>query len=1147
MLRKIELRKFAACRLIASIDKMATVETLARTMQAALAAIHAQTSSNDDRSRAQVSLDSLVADAQWTPLVLPACFQLLQGGGDAAACHFALSTISKYIKDRSDILSESEWTGLKGGLLSLFQGSGKLPFFVISKLVDVVCDVAVRTWPNDWPDLLQLTLSINTGWAICLFARICDCLSEDSLSVRCIAPQRQIALRIGLAEISDTLARTCVEYVQTSSGSSMPQLQWVIELVNGLAIATKQSSHLIKHGLHQLILNAFVSCPEPALKMLCVECLSNFIHFLNGQSGRTYTIARATREEDLSLLNGIIKVTHHLIEPDMIRKYCEEDESRDSVKAFVDLLTDIRKTSNIFCYFPNLDGFTNVLLEIASVHPSLCVQINAMTNIDALVRMKSIVADRRVFLLCFLACHDFYTPSDTDKAPVPSLSMFPHIGNAHEVKRRRSLCTEEAEEEDMRPNELFGKLKNAALLSVRHITMSPSTGASFIDFIKEILSESINPGVGVGRAYFPSLLFCEAVASALPANDPKLPDISAIVDIVASNCFPGHEQDYLWFIGKAGSLITEAHLHAVFSTILKFGIAANFPVQVAFISLCKSNVNSFKLANDLHQALQVALAGESRSWAIGAILTASAHGGIGAADGYATTVYTEMKAKLETIAAAAATSPIEEFAKATNPIFLTFKAIIEVPLSSSVSAHISTELASSLLPFCWSRLFRDSSEFGVGPNEFLSVVGSQFVQEVASGPPQQFNACFQVYLLITQVAGLCLPFIPPSNTQAIQSIESMFNPGWNLRPSLLNILMSNVGAPAGHTRPAIALRALLPRALTTLQRAIDLHATDEFTVGAISRASLMAVQIILNSLQIATDDEFSVSEFTGAAKPTLTQKQLRAQVRSRNRFAMIAEDAPSATTAATLGPKIPYELLSDPAVALELVGKCIGFRTDKALRRICQSVPTIITRWWNTSSNNATFATKFVEALPGMLLKPIIQTLYCVRMRDPATLTGGELYSYTCDRAVSGRKLASELVDHSTISIQGILSVLWRFSTAGTPVQSVDAITVMAGSEPFRNAVGLLLEARQIPASTEAVTELVNHSRDTSMESRASLKYIVHSIAVDGNSARTSGNVGGGTRSGSDVVRATNSDVSNSTQREIAVTNEEQLPGTLFH
>ena len=1098
---------------------MLTVGELSKSIQGTLLVIHSQSTSNYERSAAQGTLDQLIASEQSAALLIPACLELLQGGGDATSCHFALATISKYIRERSDFLSVAEWTGLKCGLLSLIQNSLKLPFFVMSKLVDVICDVAIRTWPKDWPELLPAALGIHSGWGLCIFARVCDSLSEESLSVKCIAPERQISLRIGLAEVADSLSCACVEFVRRSGGGISPQIQWVVELVNGLIIATKQSSHLIRHGLHEIVLNAFVSCPEPAVKMLCVECLSSAIQYLHGQSGRSYAIPRATKEQDLSLLNGIIKVSGELTDTSMIQIYCEQEDLRDPMKAFFDLLTDIRKTANIFSYFANLTPFADVLVQAALVHPSLCVQVIALTNIDALLRMKSIKGDRRVFLLCFLACHDYYTVTELQNAPVPSPALFPHMSSSLELERRRSLSTEEAEDEDMKVSELVGKLKNVALLCVRHITTIGGVSLSFIEFLKEILSESIKPSVGVTSSYYPALLFTEAVATALPAADSMRMQVSAIVDIVSETCPSTRQQDYLWFVGKAGALISEAILQGVFLTILAMDIVNNFPVQVAFIALCKSNPHSFKFAGDLHQALQNALGGESRSWAIGAILSASSHGGVGSADGYATSVYSESKTKLDAVAKAT-TDSVEEFAKRASPIFATLKAILEVPLSPTISAHISTELATSVIPFCWSRVVGNLGEFGIGPNEFLAVMGSQFVRDVPTGPSQQYNACFQMFLLLTQVTGICLSFVPMNCVTGTDALQSLFNPGWNLRPSLLNILISNVAASGGHTRPQIVLRSMLPQALTSLQKCIAMNSSDDFTIGGISRASVSVVQTMLNSLQIATDDEFSVSDFSGAPKPILTQKQLKAQLRSRNRFTMIAEDSPNVSQ--PLGPKIPYELLQEPEVALSIVGKCIEFRTDKALRRMSQSIPTILTRWWNSVSNNATLAAKFVQALPQHVLSPVINTLYAVRMRHPSTLPGGPLHSYAIERAVSGRRLASELVDHSTISIHGILSVLWRYAAAGRPGHTLDPIAVVSACPALSTAIQMILEAKGIPVSTEAVAEVVNCAREQSLESRASLKFTVQSIAMGISPTSEGLHVGVGVMG---TIRATSKDL----------------------
>ena len=106
-----------------------SIDELARSIQANLSVIHSSTSTNEQRKSAQESLDRLVSGSN-EQFLMPACLQLLQGIGDGASCHFALSTISKFVRYASQNLSEAEWNGLKGGLLALFAGSANLPFFV---------------------------------------------------------------------------------------------------------------------------------------------------------------------------------------------------------------------------------------------------------------------------------------------------------------------------------------------------------------------------------------------------------------------------------------------------------------------------------------------------------------------------------------------------------------------------------------------------------------------------------------------------------------------------------------------------------------------------------------------------------------------------------------------------------------------------------------------------------------------------------------------------------------------------------------------------------------------------------------------------------------------------------------------------------
>jgi hypothetical protein len=1100
-----------------------SIDELARSIQSVLSVIHSPISNNEQRKSAQESLDTLVTGPN-EKLLMPACLQLLQGIGDGASCHFALSTISKFVRFSSQNLSEQEWNGLKGGLLSLFAGSANLPYFVSSKLIDVICEVAIRLWPSDWSELLTEVMAANPGLAICLFARICDCLSEESLSVRCIAPERQSSLRVGISQIAESLCVTCLEYVKTPEGSGVPNLQWIIELLNGLSIATKQSSFLIKHGLHQVVLSAFVNCQEPSVKMLSVECLSNFIHYLNGQSGRAYTIARGTRDQDRSMLQGILTVCRSLLEPTLLKTYFEEEEMRDPTKAFFELLTDIRKTANIFSYFNSLYDLTNVLIDTALLHPSIPIQTSALANLDAMLRTKNIVTDRRLYSLCFVACHDYYSAPNLDLAPIPPEGLVPYGTNKTELNRRRELFHEEVEEEDTKAPELIGKLKNAALLCVRHIATTSSMIESFCNFLREVLNDTIRKD-GVTKSYSPALLVTEALATTLPSNDPKINEVSAIVDIVCSTCPSGSEQDYLWFIGKAGGLISANCIQGVFQTLLRMDIASNFPVQVAFISLCKANPHCAIYSGALHEALMNALGGETRSWAIGAVLSASSHGGIGAADGYATTVYADAKQKLDA-AVTLSGNNIEEFAKKSTPIFATLKAILEVPLSPAVAGQIANEIASTIVPFYWQKIMRSPGIFELAQNEFLAVLGAQFVQTAQNNSNSyQANACFQLYLVLTQTAGLCFPLLTKDSQGSFQSLLGLFDPSWGLRASLLNILLSNVAVPGGRSWPSIIFQMVLPQAFVTLNRIIQAGNHDDFTASSISRASITIIQVMLTALQITTDEESSMSEFSGAPKPVLTQRQLKAQMRSRNRFAAISEDAMVATPQA-VGPKIPYEVVRDPQNAFTIVRECISFRTDKALRRISQTLPTIVTRWWNTVSHDGNLAGLFLAAIVPSVLEPIVQTLEMVRLRDPSTIPGGQLYSYTCERAVSGRKLASELVEHSSVTIHGILSVLWRYSTGGRPGQSIDPIALVSSTPVLSQAVKILLDGCSTPISNESIMRVVGCAREQSLESRATLKYIVHTISTgEIQSESGSATPRGAATSDKGVIRATSKDL----------------------
>jgi hypothetical protein len=1086
-----------------------------------------------------MSLDNELHNRQ--QIVPPACLHLLTGAGDSLACHFALATISKSISISHGAMTASEWLGLKTGLLGLFNGAQDLPFFVMSKLIDVMADVAIRTWPSDWPELLPGTLGSGNKWGFCLFARICDSLSEESLSVRCIAPERQLSLRTGIATVAEQLVKACYESVKSPDAALSPVFQWILELINGLCVATKQSSYLVQDGMHGILISAFMETSDANIKMLCVETLSNFIHYLAGQSGRAYTLERGTREQDFSLLQGILETCTRLLEPDMISTYYDDSDMRDSLAAFFDLLTDIRKTANTFSYFPDLTVYYRVLKETAIRHPSVQVQISALTNVDALVRSKQVPSDRDALLVCFMACHDFYSCKQISEASIPTASLLPHVADPREVARRRELCVDECEDEGLKVGEVIGKLKNAALLCIRHISMISDADAVIVAFLQEVLSNTISPDGSVSKSYYPSLLITEAVATAVTHQDSKLSHLTEMINILSSNCPAGKEQDYLWFLSKAGGFISQEYLGSVFDKVLRMDLARNFQAQVAFISLCKTNSNSAHFVGELHNALQSALGGESRSWAIGAILSACAHGGVGAADNFALTVFNESVGKLNDIANET-TASLEDFSKRSTPIFATFKSILEVALSQSVSCQIADQLAQKIIPFCWTKLMRSPGVFEVGPNEFLSVLGSQFLQSANSASATHVNAAFQLYMLVTQVAGLCVMLSSSENSESMKALGALFDPSWNLRASLINILVSSVISTAASVRPSLVLTFMIPDALTSLHTCATIGAPDDFTGASLSKAAVAIVNCVLTALQITTDDELFVSDYTGAPKAAMTQRQLKAQVRSRNRFAGISEEATKTSSSLPMGHRIPRELVGEPDVVFRIVAKCLEFRFDKAFRRINQSIPTIVTRWWNTVSNDSQATVRFASVLPDCVVRPLLTALAMVRTKDACTLPGGQLHSYTCERAVSGRRLPSEFVDHATISIHGVLVVLWRICSAHAPRGMTDPLVVVEAPQPLKLILTMLQAAAGGGSSETLVRQLVSFAQEQSLESRAALKFMIERLSKPHNGDARQSATGD-----SISVQATSRDMIASSSGITAVVSDEQgPPGNLF-
>jgi hypothetical protein len=312
---------------------------------------------------------------------------------------------------------------------------------------------------------------------------------------------------------------------------------------------------------------------------------------------------------------------------------------------------------------------------------------------------------------------------------------------------------------------------------------------------------------------------------------------------------------------------------------------------------------------------------------------------------------------------------------------------------------------------------------------------------------------------------------------------------------------------------------MIPGAISSL-RSGD-YSQDEFSEASFSKAAVAIVHSLLSALQITTDDELSVPEFAAGAKPASSQRQLKAQLRSRNRFSAISDDSTGSNTPQQqrIGHRIPNELLGDPAAVFSIISECLGFRTDKAFRRMNQSVPTIITRWWNSTSHDAALAARFVNALPEFVVLPTVRALEMVRCGDPCTRAGGQLYSYAAERAVSGRRLASEFVDHATISLHGALSVLWRFAVGHTSPNRIDPMAVVGSSGQLSGSIKMILDGSRTEYSNEAFMRLVSCAKDQSLESRATIKFIVESITKNEVADRTDTVVT--SANAKDVIRAT--------------------------
>ena len=89
-----------------------SVENIASSIQRSVATIQSSASTNQQRRDAQLQLDQSLQEIP-DSLLMAACLKLLENSGDGPTCHFALGTIGKFVRMRSNTLGEDEWKGLK--------------------------------------------------------------------------------------------------------------------------------------------------------------------------------------------------------------------------------------------------------------------------------------------------------------------------------------------------------------------------------------------------------------------------------------------------------------------------------------------------------------------------------------------------------------------------------------------------------------------------------------------------------------------------------------------------------------------------------------------------------------------------------------------------------------------------------------------------------------------------------------------------------------------------------------------------------------------------------------------------------------------------------------------------------------------------
>ena len=988
-------------------------------VKAAMAVVLSASSENAARAQAQAFLD----DQKHGPSSSQLAVTILTEPPSAdttALSHFALQILREIVRSNWSTLSAPERAGIKDGLLAIFaERSHSFPSAVLHKLVDVICEVAVRDWPQAWPALF--TTPAAPRWLVAVAARISEiCSSETSGIV--LAPGRQKALVAGLANALPSLLNVGSQLASSSSENAAT----CISLFAGLTEVFRRSDFLLRIQVDRFLLGAL---SDENLRFEALAAISSLALNLDGRRAVPLTaVSTEITDSDIArITDAVAQFTIHALSNS--DKYMKDESYREVCRALAATAIDVTTGCGGTVFRPKL-------LEAAffmCLHPSVEIAHYGAMGVEFAVKKHrgALVPNFQldIWKAALIVAHK---PGLSTGVSIDLHSALLNRDARNHRKFAAKLAEIEPEETGTESSHVFGKTKSIAVSIVKQLRADTA-------WVRDcVLSQWLPSAISDSESYSALLVLVEA-ASTIELGGAHAAAISGLVSGVLSQQPPvsgvqisespaeNSMRSYFSLVTGVSKIMTADDCRGVLGLIFaetrdvipptnsmqitdcSFLAEWYRPAQNSLLAICRNSGSS--LLPVLPILRERLLVQPLRPWAVEALLLA--------------------------FAAVPPGSEYQQTLADCNALFDFARQQLEKSIfdASPGDAHRAVSLVSSMLGG------PNKEEFGkfvltslIAPlwktlaNVPITQVEWDIIFGTDEGKRQRFTGSdsilnrqwFHLFTstcnLIAKCAGLC------SSTSILGPVTLMVLET-NLRPSLLEISAKHALLPIARVNTPLGVQPIvstLTRLLATEWRRIAQSSNDHlFEHTALTRASATLLNIVAATLSVDDQEEISAaSVMQDSPDAGRMAYNARKAKRTKNRFAGLdQEDVPS--TSGTLS--FP---LDSNARSVLMAALCTAFTWPEAVIRALGIFPSVALRCWSGASQGG--LNPAIEFLQASLI-PSLQSLTALAKELPqkaATLGAGRLHDFITEKVISSTVTQpSDFVEKLTVAFQSVLVI----------------------------------------------------------------------------------------------------------------------------